>query len=280
MSERDTRPLSEICFARDLPTDRENAERRVRDLLEDAGVTIAQDIVDLGCTGLFEEFQDFDDCKLGRGDACAIDLARYVRGHMAGSICGLPCYVPRTRYCLIHDTIGGLQEAGNKDGPQVIKHPDAILLMSRELTEDERRKVLGVEAKLAADAKQQALAEYGAEEVELLEQFGVATARAADRDAIQDELDVRGASCPIPPAPFVCPDHGKLEPDWSCRRCVAQAIVEGKSLEVRVYANQYLVGLREKKSLEGSLMDLQRGEVESVELWVRAAAWSKKVTRD
>jgi hypothetical protein len=259
--ERDTRPLAEIRFAQDLPADLQvGSERRVRKILQEAGVAIAQDIIDLGCTGLLLRIGDTDG---------GLGVAQYIRGQMSGSICGLPCYVPRDRYCLVHDTIGGLQLAGNLDGPQAMHHPEALPFMSRELTDEERMKVGGIKAKLDADAKQAAMELYGAQDV-LEEESEEATSPAP--------------SCPIPQPPFKCPDH--KEPDWECRKCLAQAIVDSRidmRKAVRVYvADVDMTGRRNsiQASLDEALEELNSGDGMPVELWVRVASWSKKVTRD
>jgi len=261
--ERDTRPLGEIRFAADLPASAgESIEAKIRDLLHQAGVGVGQDIIDMGCTGLVE--------SLPRLDALALDSARFIRRHMAGSVCGLPCYVPRDRYCLVHDTIGGLQLAGNFDGPQAQRHPGALPFMSRELTEEERWKVSGIEAKLSAEVKAAALAEYGATDL--------------DDEAVQasmaypHEMAV-APSCPIPQPPFKCPEH--TEPDWGCRKCIAQAIVEGASLtdlEVRGYNDAGLWA--SCASVARGLQQLEADEHRRIDLWVRVASWSKKVARD
>ena len=92
----------------------------------------------------------------------ALSLARLVRMNMSGSICGLPCYVPRTRFCLVHNTIGGLQLAGNADGPQRQRYPQGVPVCSRKLTRREKKAVGFVENKLAKDARLAALRDYGA----------------------------------------------------------------------------------------------------------------------
>jgi len=267
--ERDTRPLGEIRFAADLPASdsarREGIEANIRDFLHRIGVGIGQDIIDMGCTGLAQGFCKLLSAEYPSGDYSkqAVDIACQIRRNMAGSVCGLPCYVPRDRYCLVHDTIGGLQTTGNFDGPQAQRHAEAVLNMSRELTEDERQKMAGIEAKLSADAKAAALAEYGATDLddELVEGASVEEVAAP-------------ASCPIPQPPFKCPDHA--EPDWDCRKCIAQAIVEA----VAVPHMLLIDGEMRCMPLVDALQGVDTGACRRVELWVRVASWSKKVTRD
>jgi hypothetical protein len=266
--ERDTRPLGEIRFAADLPASdgvsREAVEANIRDLLHRIGVDVEQDIIDMGCTGLVQGL-----CSLAANElpeeyrGLALNAASFIRRHMAGSVCGLPCYVPRDRYCLVHDTIGGLQLAGNFDGPQAQRHPEALPFMSRELTEEERRKVAGIDAKLSADVKAAALAEYGATDLDDEPAGGTPT-----------------PSCPIPQPPFKCPEHA--EPDWVCRKCIAQAIAEGKGAvlsEVEVWNEAALIVGHGLSVLE-ALDEMAADQLVRAELWVRVASWSKKVTRD
>lgn len=257
MKDRDARPLAEIRFAR-------GAEEQIRIVLEAVGVVTGQDIVEMGCTGLFERVQAF----VGDIVEARLGAAQYIRRRMSGSICGLPCYVPRDRYCLVHDTIGGLQAAGNLDGTQAIHHPEALSYMSRELTEEEHRKVFGVEKKINEEARRTALAEYGAEDIEAPPDFNHL-----------DGLDASssGGVCPIPQPPFKCPDHA--EPDWMCRKCIAQVLVEGGDVRAREVRGYNGVGWDSNISVERALERLHEGDHVRVELWVRVASWSKKVTR-
>lgn len=268
--ERDTRPLGEIRFAADLPASdgatREGVEANVRDFLHRVGVGVGQDIIDMGCTGLVQSLCNLLVSEGGSPDECrgrALNAAKFIRRNMAGSICGLPCYVPRDRYCLVHDTIGGLQIAGNFDGPQAQRHPEALPAMSRELTEDERAKVLGINAKISAEARAAALSEYGATDIE---------------DEPAGEAPT-APSCPIPQSPFKCPEH--TEPDWECRKCIAQAVVDHAGpAQAEFHVNDNHLGWDVLPTLTASLAKLEAGECTTVELWVRVASWSKKVARD
>jgi len=262
--ERDERPLAEIRFAQDVTISGVEAETTIRTYFERIGVKVAQDIIDLGCTGLVSKLRE---TSIAPGSSW--DTAQYIRRNMSGSICGLPCYVPRDRFCLVHNTIGGLQTAGNTDGPQAPRYSEVLTLMSRDLTSEEQRTVAIIAAKLAADAKAKALADYGAEEIE------------EPTDAIHYTgtgpvtLNEPAPSCPIPQPPFKCPDH--KEPDWGCRKCIAQAIVEGHGdVQSAVLAD----GSKRYDTLEVSLSELLDGEWKTVELWVKVASWSQKVTRD
>jgi hypothetical protein len=271
--ERDTRPLGEIRFAADAGIGREGVEVNIRHFLHRVGVGIGQDIIDMGCTGLAQgaynlrasEGEEGSRCSLEECNKKALAEASFVRRNMAGSICGLPCYVPRDRYCLVHDTIGGLQLAGNFDGPQAQRHPEALPFMSRELTEEERWKVSGIEAKLSAEVKAAALAEYGATD---LDDEAVRASMAYPHEM------AAAPSCPIPQPTFKCPDHP--EPDWDCRKCIAQVIVEAATAPHMLLIDG---GMR-SMPLVDALQGVNAGACERVELWVCVASWSKKVARD
>lgn len=262
-AERDERPLAEIAF--------DCGE--MRELFAICSVVVAQDIIDLGCTGLVQHlhalpaYPDHLLSIVGRDRSAPhwLSLAMLTQGRMSGSICGLPCYVPKDRYCLVHNTIGGLQTTGNVDGPQATHHPEALPIMSRELTPDEQQRVGGIKAKLNADVKAVALQEYGAEDVFEEE--------PDDADA-DDRTPGPAPSCPIPQPPFKCPDHKEL--DWDCRKCIAQAIVEVEVVPHILCIN----GSFCSSSLDEALKALDAIECDRVELWVRVASWSKKVTRD
>jgi hypothetical protein len=254
--ECDERPLAEIRFAQDAPKGGTmDVETAIRVYFERVGVKVGQDIIDLGCTGLVVKLRETSTVVI----AITLNTAQYIRRNMSGSICGLPCYVPRDRFCFVHDTIGGLQVAGNMDGPQAPRHPEALPLMSRELTEDERRTVAGINAKLAADAKEKALAEYGAEAIEDEATFGSATPTP---------------SCPIPQPPFKCSNH--KEPEWGCRKCVAQAVFERGDQIFRVCT---VPATATSQPIGEAMEALEAGELRCVELWTVVASWSKKVTR-
>ena len=53
-------------------------------------------------------------------------MAVRVRENMGGSGCGLPCYVPPDRFCMVHNTIG-------VDG-QSQRNPDGVSYCSHEVT--------------------------------------------------------------------------------------------------------------------------------------------------
>lgn len=264
--EKDTRPLTEIRFAQSRQDSA--VEATIREAFSRAGVRIGQDIIDLGCTGFVSRSLP---AQQGEGSsredvAAVLSLGKMVRENMDGSVCGLPCYVPRDRFCLVHDTIGGLQQIGNLDGPQACRHSEALPYMSRELNDEEAARVNLIKNKQLADARTSALRDYDACEVE-------------ETDVQADPIEeVETLSCPVPTAPFKCSEHE--EPNWGCPKCLAQAVAEQKKVDTFVGADLYpSMSFFLGRDLEPELESLARGEVDVVTLWVRAAVWTKKVVR-
>lgn len=139
----DRRPLDEVNFG----ASKENSAQItdiVRGYLAAAGVKIAEDIADLGCTGLYAARLKYHQAQLadevGDAEAAAQEDTRFVRANMDGAAIGLTCFVDMDRYCLIHDTIGGLQKG------QAQRHAEHVEAISRELTDKERGHVAYVES--------------------------------------------------------------------------------------------------------------------------------------
>jgi hypothetical protein len=103
-----------------VPFEAKQAEwaKRVRAYLADAGCTTAQAILDAGCTGLHLA-------------GLEIPTLRDLRAALGGTGIGLPCYVPPNRFCLVHNTVGGLQDG------QAARHTAAYTGITRELTPQE-----------------------------------------------------------------------------------------------------------------------------------------------
>jgi hypothetical protein len=256
MSEaRDERPLDQIQFAideLDLVKRAQICEAVRTTLATVAGVTVAQDIVDLGCTGLVLAF------SRGSTAVTAIGSAQYIRANMGGSLCGLPCYVPPDRFCLVHNGIGSLQTKGNLDGAQVNPHPEGLALCSRELTEIERKYAMGVDALIDANAAHEAGASD--RENEALHAEVVATPTAL---ALGDG--------------FTCPEH--RDPEFRCRFCLAAAVINGDFEPTR------LVMIHDGKSqkfVPGAKLDevLASDDFGEAELYVRAARWVRRLIRE
>jgi hypothetical protein len=249
MIERDERPLSEIRFAQDEldAITRNRLQSEVRTILQKAGVAVAEGIVRLGCTGLAVH-------------ALCLQDAQFVRKHMAGSVCGLPCYVPNHLFCLVHNTVGGLQTSGNKDGPQSNPHPEGLALCSRPLTPEEGGKLQGVQAFAQAEAVKEANAHFGAEQV------------------TEDDL-MKSDACPVLFPPFVCREHGEFT--IGCRYCLAQSIVEGPlapSVDLRIRQVDGVVTLASDiGELAIALID---DKCDSIELYVLAGRWTRKLVKE
>ena len=258
--ERDERPLAEIQFAGDWhdPEIRHAACEIVRSALASAGVAVAQDIVDLGCTGLIARLP----VSIEGGREVA---ARFVRANMAGSICGLPCYVPPDRFCLVHNTIGALQLVGNVDGPQRNPHPEGVALCSRELT-DEERKQAGIMAAAIDEHARKAAKDLGFEPVD---------EPCEDTEALGAPLKNRGL--PLLSG-FCCPEHS--EPVWRCRFCLAAAVIAGpfepELLLQRIDGSTNVEGFGDFENLEAFLAAGNK----TVGLFVCAARWARKLVRD
>lgn len=209
MNDRDERPIDKIPFAREgvtcagdgsLPEEVVARQTKVRSILGSAGVEVVQDIIELGCTGLLHE--------LGPAES-ALERARFVRANMGGSGIGLPCYVPSTRFCWVHNTIGGLQ-AGQRG-----LHPEGVALCSRELTPEERDHM----AVMGAFVEQEGL--------KRAQEMGLGI-EAEDEEMVKVTVDEpaqdTGTKSHLGPD-FICPEH--KERVWKCRYCLAAAVIHG-----------------------------------------------------
>jgi hypothetical protein len=260
MKERDDRPLSEIQFALDVhdPVERERISVQIRGMLALQGVKVGQDIIEKGCTGLVQPATAW----------LTIEEAKFVRQNMAGSICGLPCYVPPNRFCLVHDCVGALQLMGNADGPQLARHPEGVPACSRELTLEEAASVGAIQRKMLQDAADAAKAlglEATASEVETSEVDPLASTSSGS-DSLHG---------------FICSEHAEFNP--ACRFCLAQAVAEGPFdpvVEVRVCSPQEAPQWSSYPDSRGLVHLLENSAITHVELRVRAARWVRKLTRE
>lgn len=119
------------------------ARANVRATLRACGVEKAGDINTLGCTGAAK-------AKL------TIEAIANLRLDLAGSGFGLPCFVPPSRYCLAHNTIGGLQDG------QKAHHEEMVESISRELTPEEKGHMVLTEAARHARGDERMLDAHGA----------------------------------------------------------------------------------------------------------------------
>lgn len=117
-------PIEKMNFGADeKPEERDAVVARVRSILKTCECVVADDIAALGCTGLAAHWGT---------PTGLLEAGKFLRLGIAGGGVGLPCFVPPTRFCLVHNTIGGLERG------QVPEYPEQIDKVSRELELAER----------------------------------------------------------------------------------------------------------------------------------------------
>lgn len=258
-------PLDERLIA-DMPFD---GGAGTVTLLTRCHVTKAFEIDGLGCTG-------------ASGCGLTLDDITSLRIGLGGGGVGLPCFVPPDRYCLAHNTIGGLQRE------QESRHPANVAAISRELTPQEAGQVMftetvrrtgkgGVGEQMAAAAG--ALGGFGEmpRGVEMVEER---TATDDVRDGIAQAQ--RGEVSPVPASvfdgTFVCPEHAKT--NWSCRFCIAQMIAEGE-LDTRFVTygeDEIPVGLGGVE-LVTDVEARDAAGAKEIQVYVLAATYKRKLSR-
>lgn len=256
----DKRSLADLRFGDVFPeAERAEVDGQVHQILADLGVQIAEDIKKIGCTTLAARG------IVGRGGETTITLGRFLRQGLGGCGIGLTCFVPPDRFCLVHETHGGLQDA------QVPLDAEATPLVSRELTDAER-------------------AEYG--RVAAVREMEHATDReridmlAGKRRLPQDDEPTAPAPAPAltassEAARFMCDEHPKT--DWSCRRCVAEAIVDGSLVPTLLLVwgdNGSELDNVTAKELDEKLKQLNENGEESCAVYVKAARWTRRLARE
>jgi hypothetical protein len=254
---------------------------RVRRLLTECGVKTADDLRVLGCTGCVAHGLTIDDIK-------------FLRIGLAGSGVGLPCFVPKTRYCLAHEVTGGLQDG------QAQQHGGYVDTISRPLTPQESSHGQLVHEAQWADGERKAhetlvgrkLPEGWAPGLDAIPPPGTDRAEAARLGNYFDTHEVTEQNS-VAIQPWTCPEHKKTL--WGCRYCVAQAIVEG-DLEP-----SFVLGVTSPPDLTTDpptpggfsitdecvggragmeIADEDAAGVDSVKLYVRVATYSRKLSRD
>ena len=231
--------------------------KTVRDILTTCGVSIAEDVATLGCSGVAAK------------DVMPVEAGKLVRSALAGTGVIFPCFVGRDRYCLVHETIGGLQDK------QEQLHADHVNNVSRELTKDERKHVEVVESARRITAR--TVAERSAAAQELL-RSGVGTEGkpvTAEEDSLLREMGIALVK------PWTCPEHGKTL--WSCRYCIAQAIVEGPlEVELRMDFDGDVptdrCPLIEPREVEDAIEKAVHGN--AIVLFARVARWTRRLARE
>ena len=182
----------------------------IRQLLRRCDVKVGGDIETLGCTGAMKH-------------GLALDDVFHLRLGIAGGGIGLPCFVPSSRFCKAHNTIGGLQEG------QKPYYEEAVPMVSRELTAKERGTVAYTEA-VRHNAKSNVGEQMTAAQLALSGHgelpFGTELIEE-DESVPQAPLEVETTRVvPLEVAYWKCPEHRQM--NWSCRFCLAQAIVDGE----------------------------------------------------
>lgn len=252
----DNRPIESIPFASHIASAsaRNNVRGVIACILRDASVKTAQDLIELGCTGLTIRLPV---------RAQAIQDATLVRENMAGAGFGLPCYVPPNRFCVVHNVIGGLQPN------QVQRHAEGVEVCSRPLTPEEKAHASGMLAFVANEGAKEAKEHFGAERVDSTE----APAEPAPTSGETGMTRVLKDG-------FRCPEHTITF--WACRYCLAALILNGP-LEPETFAevshgkdqdNTYLDDLAQLPEL------LETTPGQSVRVFVCVKRWTRKLVED
>lgn len=241
----------------------------VRQILQLCGCVTEEDVANLGCTGLAAHDVKFQDHPLS-----IVALGEFLRRGLTGSGVGLTCFVPPTRYCLIHETVGGLQEGQGQ------RYPEHVASISRELTDKERGAMALTDAARRMQGK--TLTER------LLNTADVLGGRAElpGEAAVEDPDDEHADTCPAPAtgAVFTCPEHPEFT--YACRFCVAGEIVKGPfEPTFNVISDVLNQGPTIKHTLsppvlEQALITENRPEVASVDVYVRVHRYTRKLARE
>ncbi len=279
----DRRPIEKAPFGMEAPeAEREDVARRVRGILAMCDVKIVDDINRLGCTGLTKIWTAHAEEQWNPGiDGLPVNLfgcGQFLRLGLAGCGTGLPCFVPPTRFCLIHNTIGGLMEN------QAALHPEFVETVSRELTDTERatvglrekaRHMRGKERDLDA---QELLSGRRLDDVhEVIE--GVTGGPDVEEEEDRRPIEVRPREVTV--TPWKCEEHTTTV--WSCRHCLAQAIVEGPlepafiTFTLKDGGSDADIVVQNPTQLETFLA---RRDVRAVHVYAQVASFTRKLARD
>lgn len=275
---------------------------RVRKILDEAGIKTGEELQRLGCTGFVNALLRGQAVSIDDDDevSAAISQARFVLDNLGGSGFGLTCYVPINRFCLVHRIAGGLQE------DQQIAFPEALPIVTRDLTPEEHGHIALVEAARRADSRRRAKDLLGGrtKEEDLREAIGpvadwaergdmgpVAECASADDEAqvrqqkIEEALRAAGIDTATVDAvleavngagdfadpPFTCPEHG--ESVWRCRLCVAQMVADG-DLEPRFHVDGCEIDADEVVEY------LNDDSIDELTVFVAVGTWKRKLVKE
>lgn len=255
----DSRSINDMPFGTEFPESKRDEIRTwTREILTLCAVSTADDIARLGCTGAYEA-------------GISIENTAKLRLALGGGGVGLPCFVPIDRYCLVHETIGGLEPG------QLQRHAQCVEKVSRPLTTMEQARVA-----LVQQARRQGKKDKDAAADVLTGQ---------DEEGVQKALANIIGDAPIltvpPIAPrlqpvssrlWVCPEHQTT--DWACRYCVAQAIVEGPLVPLFTLDRSGADVVMSSVKLEEELARADRECVGATRVMVQATTFTRKLSRD
>jgi hypothetical protein len=225
----------------------------------------SDDIEALGCTG----------CA---ANGLTIENAQFIRLGLAGSGVGLPCFVPPDRFCLVHGVSGGLQDGQSQQYAERVEdisrpltpaeagHNKLVSAARRGRTEHDTHSMLhGHELPKSWQAMDGG---EGGAEVETFEQVVEGLRAAGGIEPVR-----LGAHT------WKCDEH--TETDWTCRYCLAQAVVEGELTPVVRVAGPMGVGEVMASDVDAKLVELNKmGSVDHVEVFVQAAKFTRRLARD
>jgi hypothetical protein len=243
----DSRPVADIAFGIESPEAARAADVAwLRAVLAKMGVETGEDLRRLGCTTLSPH--------------CSIEELQRVRLLMGGSGVGLTCFVPPSRYCLVHNTVGGLQDNQKVLGAEYV---DAI---SRELEPHELE---------------------GIARVEHVRNMAEATDRTR-LDVLKGKVPAVNGADPLPavfssPSPAValwkCDIHPQTE--WACRYCVAQAVVEFELLpSLLLFDGDELLEPVTGAEVAARVGELDKQGGDRVAIFVKAARYTRRLARE
>lgn len=249
----DTRPIADMPF---------EGGDNTRQLLTRCSITLAHEIETLGCTGA---------TKFG----LSLDDIRNLRLGLAGGGVGLPCFVDSKRYCLAHNTIGGLQHE------QAPRYPEFAEAISRPLTKQEAGHVAFTEAVRHSTDATAGVGDRIANASGMLNGYGE---MPRGTEMVEEEEETP-ATRPAEPlnltAPFTCSEHTSLV--WTCRFCAAQAVANGE-LEP-VFAVRAVSAIDNSEVSTGvlgsdlpeAIQKLDVAETREVEIYVLAKTLKRKL---